>query len=291
MPPPRALAAALGARQRRRGGAPPPFPYAQKPGQVLTLTALKKLARDSECSRPSQGSHYPGSPLVGAAAGRARRVSASRVMRRRRVDMRRQRRRPQSAPYRKLCGSTSTVTRTPPRAGGAAASTARKNPCRSAERGAFTASRNRCRPRSIAIGASAGPSSEISSGSGRPPTGASRQPLPGGMAWAERASARACASAAPFPRPRRSPRRCGRTAAGRRGGAVRSRSRRSARRRPTAAPPSPGARPDRSAAARVPACRRARRVRSPAAAAERCARRRADRHWRGRRRHRRCRPG
>ena len=52
----------------------------------------------------------------------------------------------------KLCGSTSTVTRTPPRAGGAAASRARRKPCRSTPRGAFAARRKRWRPRNSAIG-------------------------------------------------------------------------------------------------------------------------------------------
>ena len=48
-----------------------------------------------------------------------------------------------------------------------------EKPCRSALRGAFTRSRKRCRPRITAIGASAGPSSVISSSPGRPPAAAS----------------------------------------------------------------------------------------------------------------------
>ena len=67
---------------------------------------------------------------------------------------------PRREPHRKLCGSTSTATFTPPRGCGAAASSARKKPCRSAERGALAARRKRWRLRRTAIGASAGPSSD-----------------------------------------------------------------------------------------------------------------------------------
>src|SRR5574337_528025 len=56
-------------------------------------------------------------------------------------------------PQRKLCGSTSIATLTPPRGCGAAATSARKKPCKSAERGARAANRKRWRLRRIAIGA------------------------------------------------------------------------------------------------------------------------------------------
>ncbi len=74
--------------------------------------------------------------------------------------------RAQARSHKKLCGSTSTATLTPPRGGGAAASSARRKPCRSAERGALAARRKRWRLRRTAIGASAGPSSVISSSCG-----------------------------------------------------------------------------------------------------------------------------
>ena len=75
---------------------------------------------------------------------------------------------PRNAPQRKLCGSTSTATLTPPRGGGAAASSARKKPCRSRRARRLGGEAEAVAPRKTAIGASAGPSRMISSVCGRP---------------------------------------------------------------------------------------------------------------------------
>ena len=85
---------------------------------------------------------------------------------------------------RKLCGSTSTATRTEPRAFGPAASSARRKPCMSAPRRPCTSRRKRCRPASSASGASAGPSTSMSA-----EAGAARRRA---LAWLS-ASPRVCA--------------------------------------------------------------------------------------------------
>ena len=130
-------------------GSRPPPPSSARPPRDGRPRAARRGLTAARAGRPSRGDRrcpaVPWHERTGrrglsapSAAGRDRGASAAR------------------AAYRKLYGSTSTATRapfgqsTPP-------SQSRITPCTSSARRAWTSSRWRCRPRSIAIGAGAGP--------------------------------------------------------------------------------------------------------------------------------------